>query len=207
MKHSFSMSALTLTALLSASSAPCTMGQDVVYPVCPDQEISQFNPTSTEKGVSLASDILAVALPVATLTGVLIEQDWQGLKQGALAGATAAAATLILKYTISEERPNHRNMHSFPSGHTVVGFTTAAFIQRRYGWALGGPAYGVAACLGVGRIWSRQHHWWDVVAGAAIGTGCAYIYTRPWARRHQLSVAPVVDPVSSTYGLTASFRF
>lgn len=181
--------------------------QEFYYPSDFTPEASLYNPTSTQKGVSLATDIMVVALPVATLTGVLIGQDWEGLKQGALTAATAAAATLILKYTISEERPNHRNFHSFPSGHTVVGFATAAFLQRRYGWKLGGPAYGLAACIGAGRIWSRQHHWWDVAAGAAIGTGCAYIFTRPWAKEHNLTMAPVIDPETSTYGLTASFEF
>lgn len=167
-----------------------------------DQE---FHRTSSQKGVMVSTDVIAIALPVAALTGVLIEQDWKGLVQGCYTAAATAGATLILKYSIKEDRPDHSNNHSFPSAHTSTSFATAAFIQRRYGWKFGAPAYALATYVGWGRVFSKKHHWWDVVAGAAIGAGSAYIFTRPWARDHNLSIAPVADPTTSTIGLTASF--
>lgn len=172
-------------------------------PVAPaDQE---FHRTTSQKGVMVSTDVIAIALPVAALTGVLIEQDWKGLVQGCYTAAATAGATLILKYSIKEDRPDHSNKHSFPSAHTSTSFATAAFIQRRYGWKFGAPAYALATYVGWGRVFSKKHHWWDVVAGAAIGAGSAYIFTRPWARDHNLSIAPVADPTTSTIGLTASF--
>ncbi len=40
--------------------------------------------------------------PVATLAGVLIERDWDGLVQGIETAGATAAATLILKYAVCE---------------------------------------------------------------------------------------------------------
>lgn len=198
--------ALIAVIIISFVSVLRAGAQEIYYPenfTVP----SEFESTSTQKGVALSTDILLAAMPLATLTGVIVEKDWQGLKQACLTAAATVAATYILKYTVREERPNHKNMHSFPSGHASLSFANAAFLQRRYGWKVGGPAYAIATYIGVGRIWSKKHHWWDVVAGAAIGAGSAYIFTKPWAKEHSLSIAPVTDPVTSTYGLTASFSF
>jgi len=165
----------------------------------------EFVPTSSQKGVRISTDVLVLAMPVATLAGVIIEKDWKGLVQGCYAAAATAGATLILKYSIKERRPDFSNTHSFPSGHTACSFATAAFLQRRYGWAFGGPAYAVATYVGFGRVYSKKHHWWDVVAGAAIGAGSAYIFTRPWAKEHNLEIAPIADETS--VGVYTSFTF
>lgn len=132
-------------------------------------------------------------MPVATLAGVLITQDWQGLKQGAFTALVAGGATEVLKYAIAEPRPDRSNNLSFPSGHSACTFATAAFLQRRYGWAFGAPAYALAAYVGWGRCFARRHNWWDVIAGAAIGAGSAYIFTTPFSRKHNLVLAPATD--------------
>ncbi|MDE7160434.1 MAG: phosphatase PAP2 family protein [Muribaculaceae bacterium] len=175
--------------------------QDVVVP---DVAISDdFRRTSAQKGVKASTDVLLVAMPVATLAGVLIAQDWEGLKQGALTAATTVGTTMLLKWVVNERRPDGSNYHSFPSGHSSSTFATAAFLQRRYGWKFGAPAYALATYTAWGRVFAKRHHWWDVVAGAAIGAGSAYIFTRPWARDHNLSVAPLTD--GRTFLLSASF--
>lgn len=153
-----------------------------------------YRRSSSQKGVGVSTDVAVIALPVATLAGVLIEKDWTGLKEGALTAVTTAGATLILKYAVKEDRPDHSNMHSFPSGHTSTAFATATFIQRRYGWKLGVPAFAVATYIGWGRVYAKKHHWWDVVAGAAIGAGAALIYTRPFAEKHDLILSPSAGP-------------
>ena len=78
-------------------------------------------------------------------------------------------------------------------------------MQRRYGWAWGAPAYAVAAYVGWARTYARRHDWWDVAAGALIGAGSAYIYTRPFARDKQLVISPVSDGTS--FGVYASLTF
>lgn len=171
----------------------------------PTPETSPFVPSRSQKGVRISTDVLVVALPVTALTVSLVEQDWKGVLQGVETAAVTAAATLILKYSIKEWRPDGSDHHSFPSGHTATSFATAAYLQRRYGWAWGGPAYAVAAYVGWGRCFSQKHHWYDVLAGAAIGAGSAYIFTRPFARKHNLQIAPVAD--NTSIGIYTSFTF
>lgn len=161
--------------------------------------------TGVQKRVDISTDVFALALPVAALTVTLVNQDWKGLLQGVETAGVTAAATLILKYSVKEWRPDRSDRHSFPSGHTAASFATAAYLQRRYGWWYGAPAYALSAYVGWGRVFSKQHHWYDVVAGAAIGAGSAYIFTRPFAKKHDLQISPVSD--GTNIGVYASFSF
>lgn len=158
------------------------------------------------KNVGISTDVLAVALPVAAVSYTLATKDWTGLKQGAFAAATTIGATYLLKYTIHKRRPDGSDNHSFPSFHTSSAFAAAAFVQRRYDWKWGIGAYVVATYIGWGRTFAKKHDWWDVLAGAAIGAGASYIFTRPLQHTpfSELSIAPVADPVSSTIGFSFS---
>ncbi len=164
-----------------------------------------FYRTSAQKAVKTSTDVFLIAAPVATLTGVLIAKDWTGLKQGAFSAVTALGVTYGLKYAIHKRRPDGSDMHSFPSGHTSALFTNAAFVQRRYGWKFGIPAYAVAAYVGWGRTFAKKHDWWDVIAGAAIGAGSAYTYTRTYEKNVKLDIAPVAD--GSNMGVYVSLQF
>lgn len=161
--------------------------------------------TNSQKGVRISGDVGAVLLPVAGLTAILINKDWEGLKQGALAGVTTLGVTTALKYIVKKERPDRSDFRSFPSMHTSVSFTAASFIQRRYGWKWGAPAYLLSAYVGWSRVYGKKHDWWDVATGAAIGVGSTYIYTRPFARKHNLVLAPVAG--DGHYGFYASMNF
>lgn len=161
-----------------------------------------FHRTKAQKAVKTSTDILLVALPAAALAGTLIEHDWTGLKQLMLSEGTQLAAMLILKLCVNERRPDGSNHHSFPSGHTSTTFSAATFLQMRYGWKVGVPAFVVASYVGWGRVYAKRHHWWDVVAGAAIGAGASLIYTRPFAKTHDLSLQPIATP--SGLALSAS---
>ena len=141
--------------------------------------------SGSRKAVATSTDICVVALPVATLAGVLIAKDWKGLAEGAITAGATAAATLILKYSIKELRPDGSNTHSFPSGHTSVSFATATFLQKRYGWKFGVPAYAVAGYVAWGRVFARKHHWWDAAAGALIGAGCAFVFRKRSGREEE----------------------
>jgi membrane-associated phospholipid phosphatase len=83
---------------------------------------------------------------------------------------------------------------SFPSGHTTVGFATAAGVTSTVAahspgarWPLGAALYGSATLMGLARIYEDRHWASDVVGGAAVGTlsGLAvsrYHRTRPGGR-------------------------
>ena len=197
---------LRLLAILIAGSlffGNSLNAQDIIVPEFSASD--EFQRTSAQKGVSLSTDVIALALPAAALTGTLLAKDWQGLKQGVFTALAAGGATLILKYSVHERRPDRTDHHSFPSGHSAVTFATAAYLQRRYGWKFGAPAYALATYVAWGRVFSKKHYWWDVMAGAAIGAGSAYIFTHPWAQKHQLSLSPVTD--GRTFAISASFTF
>ena len=157
------------------------------------------------KHVRTSGEIGTILLPVAGLTAILIEGDWQGLKQAVFSGATAMGTTYLLKELVSKERPNHADHHSFPSMHSTIAYTSAAFIQRRYGWKWGIPAYILSTYVAWSRVYAKEHDGWDVLAGAAIGVGSSYLFTRPFAKKHQLTLSPVAG--DGHYGLYASLKF
>lgn len=169
------------------------------------QEVSSFSRSSKEEGVRVSTDVGVCLLPVAATALTLINHDGEGFMQGLKTAGLTVGTTLLLKYAINEQRPDMSDWQSFPSGHTSISFGSAAFIQKRYGWKFGLPAYAVATYVGWGRVYARKHHWWDVVAGAAIGAGSAYLFTTPFAERHQLSVSPYVS--DQVTGVSASITF
>lgn len=171
----------------------------------PEQEPYQL--TKAMKGVKRSTDIVAVALPAAALVGTLCARDWEGLLQGVETAAVTAAFTYALKYATREERPDRSDLHSFPSGHTAVSFATSTYLTRRYGWKFGVPAYIASTYVAWGRCFSRQHYVWDCVVGAAIGAGSALIFTTPFARKHDVQIAPVADERTKNMGVYASFTF
>ena len=152
------------------------------------------------------TDILMFITPVAGFAGSLAIGDYQGTKQIIFSGAMNMAMTYALKYVIRKERPDHSDHHAFPSSHTSVSFQGASFIQRRYGWKFGLPAYLLSAYVGWGRTYAKKHDWWDIIGGAAIGTASSYIFTRPFARKHNITFSPVI--LSGQHpGFYASIRF
>ncbi len=178
-----------IISIICAMFCATSMAQSAEIPVT----APRYHRSDAAKGVQISTDVILVALPAATITGVLFAKDWEGLKQGAFTAAATVGASILLKYTVNERRPDYSDCHSFPSAHTSITFASAAFLQRRYGWKFGGPAYALAAYVGWGRVYAGKHHWWDVAAGAAIGAGSAYIFTKPFAQKHELAIAPFTD--------------
>lgn len=173
------------------------------FQVC--AEDTNFTPTQAQKGIRTSTDVVAVALPTAALAATLIQQDWEGLKEGAFTVAATAGATLILKYSIKENRPDFSNTHSFPSGHSSVTFAAATYIGRRYGWKWSIPAYALSTYTAWGRVYGKKHHWWDVAAGAVIGAASAIVFTHPYLRKHEAALVPAVSETSA--GVVLGFSF
>ena len=150
------------------------------------------NPAAAEnETLTDAGDILQWALPAAGGAATLFERNnWEGTKMWAKSTGAAMATQVVIKEVVDKTRPNNGNL-SFPSGHTTGAFSGAAFIQRRYGWGWGVPAYALAGLTGYSRIDSNHHDIMDVVAGATIGTMSAYIFTEPFKiAGHPVSIRP-----------------
>lgn len=99
----------------------------------------------------------------------------------------AAITTTSLKYAINRERPfdkyptsidkaSDAGSPSFPSGHTSAAFSTATSLSMAYPkWYVIVPAYAWASSVGYSRMHLGVHYPSDVLAGAVIGAGTAYL--------------------------------
>jgi membrane-associated phospholipid phosphatase len=140
--------------------------------------------TSGQKTVSTIGDILLIGMPIATgLTTILIN-DKEGSWQFAKGFLVNQALTIGLKSIIQKPRPDFSNNNAFPSGHTSTTFQSAAFIQKRYGWKYGIPAYALAGFTAYSRIEGKKHDGWDIAAGVVIGIGSSYLFTTPYQKEH-----------------------
>jgi len=144
-----------LGAMLSMSAAPALAGD----------------------GVKTAGEILRIALPVAAGGFSLYREDYDGLLQLGVSELFAEGTSLILQHFIHEQRPDKSDYKSFPSDSAAVSFSAASYLQIRYGWDYGLPAYALAAFVGYSRVEADKHHWGDVLAGALLGWAASEITT------------------------------
>lgn len=109
----------------------------------------------------------------------------RGTEMLAVAMATVALSQ-SLKWTLNRPRPYEKYTYlqpvyladdpSFPSGHTASAFalaTSATLIWPK--WYVGIPAYVWAGSVGYSRMHLGLHYPSDVLAGALLGTGTAYL--------------------------------
>lgn len=134
--------------------------------------------------ITSSGDILQMAIPAVALGSTFIWKDdntkptWQFIK----AYGSSVILEQALKHIVQKPRPDGSNNLSFPSGHTTSAFSGASFIQRRYGWKYGVPSYLLASFVGYSRIQAKKHDGWDVLAGATIGIGTSYLFTKPYSK-------------------------
>lgn len=126
-----------------------------------------------------------VAIGVAT-------HDNTGLLQLGISTASTLAINYGLELSINKHRPDGTGHHAFPSTHTALAFDGATFLQKRYGWKAGVPAFALATYVAWGRVYAKRHDAWDVLAGAAIGTGCALLLTHKRKTPCTISAAPML---------------
>jgi membrane-associated phospholipid phosphatase len=145
---------------------------------------------ASDKGWDDASSVARDILVAAALGVPAVQGDWNGALQAGGSMVVAGGATYALKKAFPETRPDRSDRQSFPSGHTSVAFAAAATLENRYGWEAGLPAHLAAIFVGVARVKARKHHWYDVVAGSAVGEISGLLITRkrddsvqffPWA--------------------------
>jgi membrane-associated phospholipid phosphatase len=141
--------------------------------------------------VQRAGDVGQFLLPAGAAGAALLAHDRHGLRQLAEAYASTLAVVSVLKPVVDRTRPNG-GRYSFPSGHTASAFAGAAFLQLRYGWRLGAPAYALASFVGYSRVESHEHYTSDVLAGAAIAVAANLVFTRH--RRAAVMVTPDLGP-------------
>lgn len=140
-----------------------------------------------ETSIEKMGDYGQFAPAAASLAMILVKKDKEGFKQFAKSMSANLVATWTLKYAIDKKRPEGRlDGHAFPSGHTSAAFQGAAFLQKRYGWSYGIPAYIVASFVTYSRLEgiNTRHDGWDVLGGIITGVGSTYLFTTPYAQKH-----------------------
>ncbi len=153
----------------------------------------------------MAADIGTVGIPVIAGSIALLKNDYDGFWMFAQGATYTLVATQALKYSVRAERPNGEDNLSFPSGHTSSAFQGASFLQFRYGWQYGVPAYIGAGLVGYSRVRNDHHYWRDVIAGALLATSIQYLVTDKYLELHQVAITPIIN--SKQFGITASFSF
>lgn len=152
------------------------------------------------KVISQTEPYVAIGVPVAMAVASWIKHDKELLKDALYVGTSVAGAFVVtygMKYLVDRERPYDRwpdrvhaysreNSPSFPSGHTATAFALATSLCVRYPkWYVIAPSALWACSVGVSRMNEGVHYPSDVLAGAAIGAGCAVVnvYVNRWLNR------------------------
>lgn len=160
--------------------------------------------TCQNKAISKSGDILQIALPVLAFSTTIIDYDgYKPILQFVESGALSLLLTRGLKKIINKKRPSGGD-YSFPSGHSSSAFTGAAFIERRYGYRLGIPAYALASYVAYTRIKTNRHDLYDVFAGAAIGILSVYIFTKP---KNKDFSCTILSCKRSSFIISANYKF
>lgn len=149
------------------------------------------NPGTTRvmQGISDYTQEISFIVPATVAVIGLIDNNKTTLQKSLYLAESAAAATFItygLKYSVKRTRPYITNPAlnakgsgrdpSFPSGHTSVAFSTATSLYLAYPkWYVAVPAFAYAASVGYSRMYLGVHYPTDVLAGAVIGAGSAWL--------------------------------
>jgi membrane-associated phospholipid phosphatase len=141
------------------------------------------------KGFTDSAAPLAYGVPAVLLGIGLLKKDSIAERNALTVGAAVLASsgvTVLLKYGIRRQRPYERYAFiekktggigpSFPSGHTSESFALATSVSLACPkWWVIAPSFIWAGAVGYSRMHLGVHYPSDVLAGAAIGAGSAYL--------------------------------
>jgi len=151
------------------------------------------NPSTTLRGyskfISNTTTAFALATPIVMGTAALISKDDDLLKDAIYVGTSIGVSSVLtysMKKAFNRPRPyktyedivayEELSSLSFPSGHTSLAFTTATALSLKYPkWYVIAPTYVWACSVGYSRMNLGVHYPSDVLAGAVLGAGSAFI--------------------------------
>lgn len=143
----------------------------------------------TFKAITNSAIPISIATPVVLYSIGMIQKDSLIKKKAVFVGETflvSAFITLASKQIIKRERPYNRyleldpvvfeNSYSMPSGHTSSAFATATSLSLAYPkWYVIAPSFVWAGSVGYSRMHLGVHYPSDVLIGAFVGSGSAYL--------------------------------
>jgi len=141
--------------------------------------------------ISNTTQYVVIGVPLVMGTMALIGKNDDLLKNTLYVGVSigvSAGIAYTLKYAVNRKRPYityptlnvdpalYEYSSSFPSSHTSVAFATATALSLKYPkWYVIAPTYFWACSVGYSRLNLGVHYPSDVLAGALIGSGSAYV--------------------------------
>ncbi len=156
-------------------------------------QLNQAPENDPDHGLKFITDnacIIDITTPTSILLTGLIKKDKELTNKGLVIG-TAYLGTAILttafKNIIKRPRPfetypdiiypkSDAGGYSFPSGHTSTAFSTATSLSLAFPkWYVAIPAYAYAGTVAYTRMDLGVHYPSDVLAGALLGSGTAYL--------------------------------
>ncbi|WP_221284823.1 phosphatase PAP2 family protein [Mucilaginibacter sp. SP1R1] len=146
----------------------------------------------TWRFVTKKAIFIDAAVPASLLIAGFINHDDDLKISGLQAGASllvAGGSTFVLKKIFNRTRPfvAHPDVitlkefpgptdASFPSGHTAFAFAAATSLSLAVPkWYVIAPSFAYASAVGYSRLYLGVHYPSDVLAGAVVGAGSAYI--------------------------------
>jgi len=142
----------------------------------------------------VATDILTGVVPLTGLGVAYFTGDTEGQKQWlrniCVNQVLISGLRLAFNETSLGDRPNGSE-YGFPSGHVAAVMAGATFLDKRYGWKWGVPAYAASAYIAYVRVDEEHHHWRDVIASGVLAYGVAMLTVTP---ENATYLAPVIGP-------------
>lgn len=143
----------------------------------------------TFKSISQSAVPISVATPLLIYSLGIINNDSVAKQKALFIGETflvSAFITVVSKKIIKTNRPYEtypilqpvvtEASYAMPSGHTSTAFATATSLSLAYPkWYVVAPSFIWAGTIGYSRMHLGVHYPSDVVVGALVGSGSAFL--------------------------------
>lgn len=143
----------------------------------------------TFRAITNSAVPISIATPIIIYSVGLIKKDGTVKRKAVFIAETVLVSgfiSAVLKYSVNKDRPyvTYPDIEqaisatgpSFPSGHTSAAFATATSLSIAFPkWYVIAPSFVWAGAVGYSRMDLGVHYPSDVLVGAIVGSGSAYL--------------------------------